>query len=49
MHINDADGMANSVDPDQTATEEAVSLSDPGLYPVFLDLSVPNVYICSAN
>ena len=24
MHPKDADGMANSVDPDQTASEEAV-------------------------
>ena len=26
MHPKDADGMANSVDPDQTASSEAVSL-----------------------
>ena len=24
MHLKDADGMANSVDPDQTASSEAV-------------------------
>ena len=31
MHPKDADGMANSVDPDQTASEEAV-LSWSGLF-----------------
>ena len=33
MHPKDADGMANSVDPDQTASEEAVQKqSDLGLH-----------------
>ena len=45
MHPKDADGMANSVDPDQTASRSSLIL----VCTVCLDLSVPIHRICTVT